>query len=214
MPTGGCTRRCRLIAGSAGSGTTPAGAASGPTPLSSSAHRGRRLSYLLEYEDCGQSSPVRWQAKLRRYRRYFGAADTRADFDGRRPASLFVFADEATASRFCALAARTLRNPLPAARLRHADDHRDGSAGSGVEVAVAASARARVACRCVLSREGSGACVAACATRETRRTCTENLYMAHDETVSPAPRGGGVNACATLGWHIQNPGYRPARGGT
>ena len=52
-------------------------------------------------------------AKLLRYRRYFGAADTRADFDGRRPAALFVFADEAAASRFCALAARTLRNPLP-----------------------------------------------------------------------------------------------------
>ena len=76
------------------------------------AHRGRRLSFLLEYE-MRAIKPRTMAAKLRRYRRYFGAADTGADFDGRRPAALFVFADGATASRFCALAARTLRNPLP-----------------------------------------------------------------------------------------------------
>ncbi|MYC08007.1 MAG: hypothetical protein F4X57_12690 [Chloroflexi bacterium] len=76
------------------------------------AHRGRRLSYLLEYE-MRAIKPGTMMAKLLRYLRYFGAVDTRADFDGRRPIALFVFADQATASRFCALAARTLRNPLP-----------------------------------------------------------------------------------------------------
>ncbi|MDE2686324.1 MAG: replication-relaxation family protein [Chloroflexota bacterium] len=76
------------------------------------AHRGRRLSFLLEYEERARN-PAPMEAKLRRYRRYLGAGDTTADFDGRRPAALFVFADEATASRFCALAARTLRKPLP-----------------------------------------------------------------------------------------------------
>ena len=76
------------------------------------AHRGRRLPFLLEYE-MRAIKPGTMAAKLRRYRRYFGAVDTRADFDGRRPIALFVFADQATASRFCALAARTLRNPLP-----------------------------------------------------------------------------------------------------
>lgn len=75
------------------------------------AHRGRRLPFLLEYEQRA-IKPGTMEAKLLRYRRYFGAADTRADFDGRRPTALFVFADEAAASRFCALAARTLRNPL------------------------------------------------------------------------------------------------------
>ena len=76
------------------------------------AHRGNRLSFLLEYE-MRAIKPGTMEAKLRRYRRYFGAGDTRADFDGRRPTALFVLSDEATASRFCALAARTLRDPLP-----------------------------------------------------------------------------------------------------
>ena len=75
-------------------------------------HRGRRLSCLLEYE-MRAIKPTTMAEKLRRYRRYFGAADTRADFDGRRATALFVFADESTASRFCALVARTHRNPLP-----------------------------------------------------------------------------------------------------
>ena len=76
------------------------------------AHRGRRLSFLLEYE-MRAIKPGTMAEKLLKYRRYFGAADTGADFDGRRPAVLLVFADEATASRFGALAARTLRKPLP-----------------------------------------------------------------------------------------------------
>ncbi len=76
------------------------------------AHRGRRLSYLMEYEQRA-IKPGTMEAKLRRYRRYFGAADTRADFDGRRPTALFVFADEAAASRFCSITAKTLRRPLP-----------------------------------------------------------------------------------------------------
>ncbi len=76
------------------------------------AHRGRRIAYLLEYE-MRAIKPKAMAGKLLKYRRYFGAADTRADFDGLRPTALFVFADEATASRFCALAARTLRNSLP-----------------------------------------------------------------------------------------------------
>ena len=76
------------------------------------AHRGRRLSFLLEYEERARN-PAPMTAKLLRYRRYFGAADTRADFDGRRPAALFVFLDESTVSRFCTLAARALENPLP-----------------------------------------------------------------------------------------------------
>ena len=75
-------------------------------------HRGRRLSCLLEYEQRARE-PGTMAGKLRRYRRYFGAVDTRADFDGRGATALFVFADEATASRFCALAASTLRRPLP-----------------------------------------------------------------------------------------------------
>ena len=75
-------------------------------------HRGRKLAYLLEYEERARN-PAPMAAKLRRYRRYFGAADTRADFDGTGTTALFVFPDEATASRFCALAARTLRRPLP-----------------------------------------------------------------------------------------------------
>ncbi len=76
------------------------------------AHRGRRLPFLLEYEQRA-IKPGTMAAKLLRYRRYFGAADARADFDGRRPTALFVFADEAAVSRFCALAARTVRNSLP-----------------------------------------------------------------------------------------------------
>ncbi|MDE2686471.1 MAG: replication-relaxation family protein [Chloroflexota bacterium] len=76
------------------------------------AHRGSRLSFLLEYE-MRAIKPATMAAKFLRYRRYFGAADTRADFDGRRAATLFVFADEATASRFCALAAEAPRHPLP-----------------------------------------------------------------------------------------------------
>ena len=76
------------------------------------AHRGRRLSFLLEYEERARN-PAPMEAKLLHYRRYFGAADTRADFDGRRPTALFVFSDEATASRFCALVAGALRRPLP-----------------------------------------------------------------------------------------------------
>ena len=75
-------------------------------------HRGRRLSCLLEYE-MRAIKPRTMEEKLRRYRRYFGAADTRADFDGRRATALFVFADEATASRFCTLAVSTMRRPLP-----------------------------------------------------------------------------------------------------
>ena len=75
-------------------------------------HRGRRLSYLLEYEERARN-PAPMAAKLRRYRRYLGAADTRADFDGRGATALFVFVDEVTASRFCALAARTLSRPMP-----------------------------------------------------------------------------------------------------
>ena len=75
-------------------------------------HRGRRSSYLLEYEERARN-PAPMAEKLLRYRRYYGAADTGADFDGRRPTALFIFADEATASRFCALAGRTLRRPLP-----------------------------------------------------------------------------------------------------
>ena len=75
-------------------------------------HRGRRLPYLLEYEQRA-IKPGTMAGKLRRYRRYFGAADTRADFDGTGTAALFVFPDEATASRFCALAARTARRYLP-----------------------------------------------------------------------------------------------------
>ena len=47
------------------------------------AHRGRRLSFLLEYEERVRN-PAPMTAKLLRYRRYFGAADTTADFDGRR----------------------------------------------------------------------------------------------------------------------------------
>ena len=76
------------------------------------AHRGRRLSFLLEYEERARN-PAPMTAKLRRYRHYLGVADTRADFDGRRPAALLVFADEAAASRFCTLAARALEIPLP-----------------------------------------------------------------------------------------------------
>lgn len=75
-------------------------------------HRGRRLPFLLEYE-MRAIKPRTMAEKLRRYRRYFGAADTRADFDGRRATALFVFADEATASRFCALVVSTMRHPLP-----------------------------------------------------------------------------------------------------
>ena len=73
------------------------------------AHRGRRLSFLLEYE----MRAIRPRMIAAKLRRYFGAADTGADFDGRRPAALFVFADEAAASRFCTLAARALENPPP-----------------------------------------------------------------------------------------------------
>ena len=75
-------------------------------------HRGRRLPFLLEYEERARN-PAPMAEKLRRYRRYFGAADTRADFDGRGATALFVFADEVTASRFCALVVSTMRRPLP-----------------------------------------------------------------------------------------------------
>ncbi len=75
-------------------------------------HRGSRHSYLLEHERRA-IKPGTMAEKMLTYRRYFRASDTRADFDGRGATSLFMFADEATASRFCALAARTLRRPLP-----------------------------------------------------------------------------------------------------
>ena len=75
-------------------------------------HRGRRLPYLLEYEQRA-IKPGTMAGKLLKYRNYFGASDTRADFDGTGTTALFVFPHEATASRFCALAARTLRRPLP-----------------------------------------------------------------------------------------------------
>ena len=75
-------------------------------------HRGRRLSYLLEYERRA-IKPGTMAGKLLKYRNYFGASDTRADFDGTGTTALFLFADEATASRFCALAARTARRYLP-----------------------------------------------------------------------------------------------------
>ena len=74
-------------------------------------HRGSRLSYLLEYERRA-IKPGTMAEKLMKYRRYFQAADARVDFDGRQATALFVFADEATASRFCALAAGSLRRPL------------------------------------------------------------------------------------------------------
>ena len=38
--------------------------------------------------------------------------------------------------------------------------------------------------------------------------------MTHEEIDSPAPGGGAVNACASSGWHIQNPSYRLGQGGT
>ena len=75
-------------------------------------HRGRRLSCLLEFE-MRAIKPGTMAGKLLKYRNYFGASDTRADFDDRGATALFLFADEATASRFCALAARTLSRPMP-----------------------------------------------------------------------------------------------------
>ena len=76
------------------------------------AHRGSRLVCLLEYEERARS-PAPMTEKLARYRRYFESNDTGRDFYGGRATALFVFADETAASRFCALAGRTLRCPLP-----------------------------------------------------------------------------------------------------
>ncbi len=75
-------------------------------------HRGNRLACLLEYEERARS-PAPMAEKLARYRRYFESSDTGADFYGGRATALFVFSEDTAASRFCALAARTLRRPLP-----------------------------------------------------------------------------------------------------
>ena len=83
-----------------------------PDAVMELAHRGSRLACLLEYEERARS-PAPMTEKLARYRRYFESNDTGRDFYGGRATALFVFADETAASRFCALAARTLRRPLP-----------------------------------------------------------------------------------------------------
>ena len=53
------------------------------------------------------------EEKFEKYQAYFGSVETRADFDGRRATALLVFADEVTASRFCTVAARVARRPIP-----------------------------------------------------------------------------------------------------
>ena len=75
-------------------------------------HRGRRLACLLEYEERARN-PAPMAEKLARYRRYFESRDTEGDFNGGRATALFVFADDAATSRFCALAAGSLRHTLP-----------------------------------------------------------------------------------------------------
>ncbi len=74
-------------------------------------HRGNRLACLLEYEERARN-PAPMAEKLARYRRYFESKETEGDFNGGRATALFVFADDAAASRFCALAAGSSRHPL------------------------------------------------------------------------------------------------------
>ena len=74
--------------------------------------RGRRQSYLLEFEQ-RSSKPILMEEKFAKYFRYFGSIETRKDFDGRRATALMIFVDEATASRFCTVAARGARRQLP-----------------------------------------------------------------------------------------------------
>ena len=74
--------------------------------------RGRRQLYLLEYEQRATNG-VLMEEKLEKYQAYFGSVETRQDFDGRRATALLVFADEAIASRFCTVASRVARRPIP-----------------------------------------------------------------------------------------------------
>ena len=74
--------------------------------------RGRRQSYLLETERRA-TKPALMEEKFEKYQAYFGSIETRKDFDGRRATALMIFVDEATASRFCTVAARGARRQLP-----------------------------------------------------------------------------------------------------
>ena len=74
--------------------------------------RGRRQPYLLEFEQRA-TKPAPMEEKFAKYLRYFGSVETRKDFDGRRPTALMIFVDEPTASRFCIVAARGARRPIP-----------------------------------------------------------------------------------------------------
>ena len=74
--------------------------------------RGRRQAYLLEYEQRA-TKPALMEEKLEKYQAYFGSVETRRDFDDRRATALLVFVDEAIASRFCTVASRVARRPIP-----------------------------------------------------------------------------------------------------
>ena len=76
------------------------------------AHRGRRRTFLLEYE-ARADVPARMREKLERYRSYYGSFDTDFDFDGRGSTVLFIFAEAATASRFALFARNMARRPMP-----------------------------------------------------------------------------------------------------
>lgn len=62
-------------------------------------HRGKPEVYFLEFEDRADA-PSRMRPKVEAYRKYYGATETRQDFIGMRPATLFVFRDIETATRF------------------------------------------------------------------------------------------------------------------
>ena len=74
-------------------------------------YRGRRMAFLLEYEQRA-NIPARMDEKLERYRNYFGAISTRGDFDRKQAVVLMVFADTGTASRFMVFARSAVRRPL------------------------------------------------------------------------------------------------------
>ena len=75
-------------------------------------YRGDRTSYLVEYEQRA-NRPSRMEEKVERYRNYFGAVETRGDFDRQRPVALMILPDSATASRFLLLARKRTAHPLP-----------------------------------------------------------------------------------------------------
>ena len=192
-----------------------------PDAVMELAHRGSRLACLLEYEERARS-PAPMTEKLARYRRYFESKDTGRDFYGGRTTALFVFADETAASRFCALAARTLRRPLPLLVSSVDTIAETGPLERGLEVPVAVAARAHAACDGAMRRaewtrgtETAGRHVPWNVPPGWHTEPVRDITEWHMEThLSTHREAAGVNVCATYGRHMHNRGSGSGRSGT